>query len=40
MAIGLDYLDAAPVRGTRYGGGAEKLEVRLRADQGVSQRQE
>lgn len=40
VAVGLDYLDAAPVRGSRYGGGAEKLEVRLRADQGVSQRQD
>lgn len=40
VAVGLDYLDAAPVRGSRYGGGAERLEVRLRADQGVSQRQD
>jgi len=27
VAIGLDYLDAAPVRGARRGGGAETLEV-------------
>ncbi len=40
MATGMDYLDAVPVRCTRYGGGAEKLEVRLRADQGLSQRHE
>jgi transglutaminase-like putative cysteine protease len=39
VAVGLDYLDAAPVRGSRYGGGAERLEVRLRADQGISQAQ-
>ena len=30
VAIGLDYLDAAPVRGTRYGGGGEQLDVKLR----------
>ena len=29
VAVGLDYLDAAPVRGTRNGGGAERLSVRL-----------
>jgi transglutaminase-like putative cysteine protease len=27
VAIGLDYLGAAPVRGTRYGGGGETLKV-------------
>jgi len=27
VAIGLDYLGAAPVRGTRYGGGTETLSV-------------
>jgi transglutaminase-like putative cysteine protease len=32
VAIGLDYLNAAPVRGTRYGGGDETLEVRLRVE--------
>jgi transglutaminase-like putative cysteine protease len=30
VAIGLDYLGTAPVRGSRYGGGAEHLDVRLR----------
>lgn len=29
VAIGLDYLGAAPVRGSRYGGGREKLGVKL-----------
>jgi transglutaminase-like putative cysteine protease len=29
VAVGLDYLGAAPVRGTRYGGGGENLSVRV-----------
>ena len=29
VAIGLDYQDAAPVRGTRSGGGAERMSVQL-----------
>lgn len=29
VATGLDYLGAAPVRGTSYGGGGERLAVRL-----------
>jgi transglutaminase-like putative cysteine protease len=33
VAIGLDYLGAAPVRGTRYGGGAETLKVAVKVDQ-------
>ena len=33
VAVGLDYLSAAPVRGTRYGGGSERLEVALEVDQ-------
>ena len=33
VAIGLDYLGAAPVRGTRYGGGAETLTVAVRVEQ-------
>jgi hypothetical protein len=33
VAIGLDYLGAAPVRGTRYGGGHETLTVAVRVDQ-------
>jgi transglutaminase-like putative cysteine protease len=39
VAIGLDYLGAAPVRGTRYGGGAETLAVRIRVDQAAAQSQ-
>lgn len=30
VAVGLDYLGAAPVRGTRYGGGSENLDVSVR----------
>ena len=33
VAIGLDYLGAAPVRGTRYGGGTETLTVSVQVDQ-------
>ena len=33
VAIGLDYLGAAPVRGTRYGGGTETLAVTVRVEQ-------
>ena len=33
VAVGLDYLGAAPVRGTRYGGGAETLTVTVRVEQ-------
>ena len=29
LAIGLDYLGAAPIRGTRYGGSGETLAVRI-----------
>ena len=32
VAIGLDYLGAAPVRGTRYGGGTETLAVSVKVD--------
>jgi transglutaminase-like putative cysteine protease len=32
VAVGLDYLDAAPVRGTRYGGGLETLWVEVRVE--------
>ena len=31
-AIGLEYLGAAPVRGTRYGGGMETLWVKVKVD--------
>jgi transglutaminase-like putative cysteine protease len=33
VAVGLDYLGAAPVRGTRYGGAGERLEVEVHVDQ-------
>jgi transglutaminase-like putative cysteine protease len=39
VAIGLDYLGAAPVRGTRYGGGAEFLAVTVMVDQAQRQMQ-
>jgi transglutaminase-like putative cysteine protease len=39
VAVGLDYLGAAPVRGTRYGGGGEALDVAVRVNQAASQRQ-
>lgn len=32
VAIGLDYLGAAPVRGSRYGGGGETMTVRLNVE--------
>jgi len=33
VAVGLDYLGAAPVRGTRYGGSSEQLDVSVRVTQ-------
>jgi len=33
VAVGLDYLGAAPVRGTRYGGGTETLTVGVKVEQ-------
>src|ERR1700760_1973003 len=39
VAIGLDYLGAAPVRGTRYGGGTETLTVQVKVDQAGRQGQ-
>src|ERR1700756_2728518 len=33
VAIGLDYLGAAPVRGTRYGGGNQTLTVAVKGEQ-------
>jgi transglutaminase-like putative cysteine protease len=39
VAVGLDYLGAAPVRGMRYGGGAERLAVDLHIDQASRQTQ-
>jgi transglutaminase-like putative cysteine protease len=37
VAVGLDYLGAAPVRGTRYGGGAESMAVKVQVDQAARQ---
>jgi transglutaminase-like putative cysteine protease len=39
VAVGLDYLGAAPVRGTRYGGGAELLDVTVVVAQAQNQMQ-
>jgi transglutaminase-like putative cysteine protease len=39
VAVGLDYLGAAPVRGTRYGGGGETLAVAVHVDQAFRQTQ-
>ena len=39
VAVGLDYLGAAPVRGTRFGGGAETLKVAVHVDQAQRQTQ-
>ena len=39
VAAGLDYLGAAPVRGTRYGGGGEQLAVAVHVDQTARQMQ-
>jgi transglutaminase-like putative cysteine protease len=37
VAVGLDYLSAAPVRGSRIGGDGEELDVRIRVQQGPAQ---
>lgn len=37
VAIGLDYLGAAPVRGTRFGGGSEQLDVSIYVEQSAEQ---
>lgn len=39
VAIGLDYLGAAPVRGTRFGGAGETLKVAVHVDQAGQQAQ-
>jgi len=39
VAIGLDYLDAAPVRGARRGGGTEKMHVHVHAADAMRQSQ-
>lgn len=37
LAVGRDYLDAAPVRGVRRGGGAESMDVRVQVLRGAQQ---
>jgi transglutaminase-like putative cysteine protease len=39
VAVGLDYLGAAPVRGMRYGGSGETLAVKVIVDQAMHQMQ-
>jgi transglutaminase-like putative cysteine protease len=39
VAVGLDYLGAAPVRGMRYGGSGESLTVNVSVDQAAWQSQ-
>jgi transglutaminase-like putative cysteine protease len=39
VAVGLDYLSAAPLRGTRYGGAGEVLSVKVRVEQAAQQTQ-
>lgn len=40
VAVGLDYLDAAPLRGARRGGGQERLSVAVLAREVARQRQD
>jgi transglutaminase-like putative cysteine protease len=39
IAAGLDYLSAAPTRGSRFGGGAEEMSVRVFVEQAALQAQ-
>lgn len=39
VAVGLDYLGAAPVRGSRAGGGEERMDVRLQVSHAERQTQ-
>jgi transglutaminase-like putative cysteine protease len=39
VAVGLDYLGAAPLRGTRFGGSGEVMSVKVRVDQASQQTQ-
>ena len=39
VAVGLDHLGAAPVRGMRHGGGSETLAVKIQVDQASRQTQ-
>ena len=39
LAVGRDYLDAAPVRGVRHGGGGEKMEAKVLVAESAQQQQ-
>ena len=39
LAVGRDYLDAAPVRGVRQGGGGEKMEANVLVAESAQQQQ-
>jgi transglutaminase-like putative cysteine protease len=39
LAVGRDYLDAAPVRGVRQGGGGEKMEANVSVAESAQQQQ-
>ncbi|MGO9932056.1 MAG: transglutaminase family protein [Steroidobacteraceae bacterium] len=39
LAVGRDYLDAAPVRGVRHGGGGEKMEASVLVAESAQQQQ-
>ena len=40
LAVGRDYLDAAPVRGVRHGGGGEKMEATVLVAESALQQQQ
>ncbi len=40
LAVGRDYLDAAPVRGVRHGGGGEKMEATVLVADSAQQQQQ
>ena len=40
LAVGRDYLDAAPVRGVRQGGGGEKMEATVMVAESAQQQQQ
>jgi hypothetical protein len=39
LAVALDYLSAAPIRGSRVGGAGESMEVRVRVAPSQTQNQ-
>ena len=40
LAVGRDYLDAAPVRGVRHGGGGENMEANVLVAESAQQQQQ